>query len=148
MSRYYREFQEISFIANGAFGNVYKAQHRLDGIDYAIKKIGVTSNHARSVKQYLNEVKTLAKLNHTNIVSYKAAWIETPSLFISSPDHKSPQTSDYEEKLQSYNSYKNENSPNYNLQDIVFDKLANFTGMYTFTNNETAKVMIEVLIIL
>lgn len=139
MSRYYREFQEISFIANGAFGNVYKAQHRLDGIDYAIKKIGVTSNHARSVKQYLNEVKTLAKLNHTNIVSYKAAWIETPSLFISSPDHKSPQTSDYEEKLQSYNSYKNENSPNYNLQDIVFDKLANFTGKLSIEEVGTAK---------
>lgn len=83
-SRYRRDFQEISFIAAGGFGNVFKALHRLDGIEYAIKKIIVRSGRIKNILQHLEEVKTLAKLNHTNIVSYKGAWIEPilPSNFI------------------------------------------------------------------
>ena len=76
-SRYHREFQEISFIAAGGFGNVFKALHRLDGIEYAVKKIVVRSVRVTSIMQHLEEVKTLAKLNHTNIISYKGAWIES-----------------------------------------------------------------------
>ncbi|KAL6441256.1 hypothetical protein ACFW04_003490 [Cataglyphis niger] len=122
MSRYRREFREVSFIASGGFGEVYRAQHRLDGIDYAVKKISVTPRHANTLKQHLNEVKTLAKLNHPNIVSYKAAWIEVatievPSFIPSSlTDHKSHKSyiSDDTEESKSYNlqstkdSYSNE----------------------------------------
>lgn len=75
-SRYRREFLEISFIGGGGFGNVYKALHRLDGIEYAVKKIIVQSGQVSTIKQHLEEVKSLAKLNHTNIVAYKTAWIE------------------------------------------------------------------------
>ncbi|XP_035739612.1 eukaryotic translation initiation factor 2-alpha kinase 1-like isoform X2 [Vespa mandarinia] len=75
-SRYRREFHEISFIGGGGFGNVYKALHRLDGIEYAVKKIIVQSGHVSTIKQHLEEVKSLAKLNHMNIVAYKTAWIE------------------------------------------------------------------------
>ncbi|XP_076245858.1 eukaryotic translation initiation factor 2-alpha kinase 1 isoform X2 [Calliopsis andreniformis] len=81
-SRYRRDFQEISFIGGGGFGNVFKALHRLDGIEYAVKKIVVRSGHVKSIMQHLEEVKTLARLNHTNIVSYKGAWIE-PTLPLS-----------------------------------------------------------------
>ncbi|XP_053979974.1 eukaryotic translation initiation factor 2-alpha kinase 1-like [Hylaeus volcanicus] len=83
-SRYHREFQEISFIASGGFGNVYKALNRLDGIEYAVKKIVVRSGRVKSIMQHLEEVKTLARLNHTNIISYKGAWIEPslPSTFL------------------------------------------------------------------
>ncbi|XP_011269109.1 eukaryotic translation initiation factor 2-alpha kinase 1 isoform X1 [Camponotus floridanus] len=114
LSRYHREFNEISFIAGGGFGEVYKARHRLDGIDYAVKKIAVTSSHANTLQQHLNEVKTLAKLNHANIVSYKAAWIEVAGIevpsFNCSPlkDHKS-------HKL--HTSYCTEESTSYNLLD-------------------------------
>lgn len=85
-SQYHKEFQEISFIASGGFGNVFKALHRLDGTEYAVKKIIVRSGRVKNVMQHLEEVKTLAKLNHTNIVSYKGAWIEPtlPSFFIPS----------------------------------------------------------------
>ncbi|XP_076182323.1 eukaryotic translation initiation factor 2-alpha kinase 1 isoform X1 [Ptiloglossa arizonensis] len=85
-SRYHIEFQEISFIASGGFGSVFKALHRLDGIEYAVKKIIVRSGRVKSIMQHLEEVKTLAKLNHTNIVSYKSAWIEPtlPPTFIPS----------------------------------------------------------------
>lgn len=76
-SRYRREFRELSFIANGGFGCVYKAVHFLDGVEYAIKKISVKFDRLQCIEQHLQEVKTLARLNHTNIVSYKSAWIES-----------------------------------------------------------------------
>ncbi|XP_076283709.1 eukaryotic translation initiation factor 2-alpha kinase 1 isoform X2 [Lasioglossum baleicum] len=84
-SRYHREFHEMGFIASGGFGHVFKALHRLDGTEYAIKKIIVRSGQVKSILQHLEEVKTLARLNHTNIVSYKGAWIERtlPSIYTS-----------------------------------------------------------------
>lgn len=85
-SRYRREFQEISFIAAGGFGSVFKALHRLDGNEYAVKKIVVHSGRVKTIMKHLEEVKTIAKLNHTNIVSYKGAWIEPtfPATFVPS----------------------------------------------------------------
>lgn len=75
-SRYYREFDEIAYIAGGGFGTVYKARHKLDDNEYAIKKIIIKSRTITRVLSHLAEVKTLASLHHINIVAYKAAWLE------------------------------------------------------------------------
>lgn len=75
-SRYHREFEEIDFIAGGGFGKVFKARHKLDGIEYAVKKVNIKSTTINHVLHHLSEVKTLASLNHINIVPYKAAWLE------------------------------------------------------------------------
>ncbi|XP_065075654.1 eukaryotic translation initiation factor 2-alpha kinase 1-like [Ochlerotatus camptorhynchus] len=75
-SRYHREFTEVDFIAGGGFGKVYKARNNLDGIVYAVKKITIRSTTIKNVLVHLAEVKTLASLNHINIVPYKAAWLE------------------------------------------------------------------------
>lgn len=75
-SRYHREFDEIAYIAGGGFGKVFRARHKLDGIVYAVKKVTIKSITIGRVLSHLAEVKTLAGLNHTNIVPYKAAWLE------------------------------------------------------------------------
>ncbi|KAK4879234.1 hypothetical protein RN001_007380 [Aquatica leii] len=75
-SHYYREFDEIEYIAGGGFGQVYRVKHKLDGSDYAVKKIFIRSEGIKSVRNYLSEVKTFASLNHSNVVQYKAAWLE------------------------------------------------------------------------
>lgn len=75
-SRYRREFEELLFIADGGFGKVYKARHRLDGVEYAVKKVSIRSSELNSVLTHLAEVKTFASLDHPNIVSYKSAWLE------------------------------------------------------------------------
>ncbi|XP_076638827.1 eukaryotic translation initiation factor 2-alpha kinase 1 isoform X2 [Colletes latitarsis] len=111
-SRYYREFEEISFIASGGFGNVFKALHRLDGIEYAVKKIIVRSGRVKSIMQHLEEVKTLAKLNHTNIVSYKGAWIEPtlPPAFLQSlpsTSHSPSKLNTADKRKSIYKSYAN-----------------------------------------
>ncbi|XP_063839022.1 eukaryotic translation initiation factor 2-alpha kinase 1-like isoform X1 [Ostrinia nubilalis] len=75
-SRYHREFEELYFIAGGGFGSVFKARHRLDGVEYAVKKVYIKSSDVNSIMSHLSEVKTIASLNHPNIVNYKAAWLE------------------------------------------------------------------------
>lgn len=75
-SRYHREFEELFFIAGGGFGSVFKAKHRLDGVEYAVKKVYIKSSDVDSIMCHLSEVKTIASLNHSNIVNYKAAWLE------------------------------------------------------------------------
>ncbi|KAG6453987.1 eukaryotic translation initiation factor 2-alpha kinase 1 isoform X2 [Manduca sexta] len=75
-SRYHRDFEELYFIAGGGFGSVFKARHRLDGVEYAVKKVFIKSANVNSIMNHLAEVKTIASLNHPNIVNYKAAWLE------------------------------------------------------------------------
>ncbi|CAG5048269.1 unnamed protein product [Parnassius apollo] len=75
-SRYHKEFEELYFIAGGGFGSVFKARHRLDGVEYAVKKVFIKSSDVNSIMTHLAEVKTIASLNHPNIVNYKAAWLE------------------------------------------------------------------------
>lgn len=76
LSRYSRDFVEIGFIANGGFGSVYRARNKLDGIEYAVKKVNIKYLTKNRVMSHLDEVKTFASLNHSNIVPYKAAWLE------------------------------------------------------------------------
>ena len=63
-----------SLIGQGAFGKVYKVTHVLDGQMYAIKEIQCTETNIDSV---LREVRSLASLNHPNIVRYHHSWIST-----------------------------------------------------------------------
>ncbi|CAD6216403.1 GSCOCG00004560001-RA-CDS [Cotesia congregata] len=79
-TRYKNDFEEIKFIASGSFGNVYKARHHLDQHEYAIKKICVTREKSYKILKILEEVKTLARLQHRNIISYRNAWIENGPL--------------------------------------------------------------------
>ena len=75
-SRYFRDFEEIEKIGEGGFGNVWKSKHKLDQIEYAIKKICVKATSVKNILNHLREVKTLASLNHLNIVPYKSCWLE------------------------------------------------------------------------
>lgn len=75
-SRYQTEFVELEYIAHGGFGQVYKAKNKLDGVEYAVKKICLRYHRVENFLKSLQEVKLLAKLHHPNIVAYKAAWLE------------------------------------------------------------------------
>ena len=69
----FNSYDDHIFIGNGAFSNVYKVYNRLDDNFYAIKKIGV-SNISSSI---VEEVRSMAKLNHPNIVRYHMSWVES-----------------------------------------------------------------------
>jgi len=81
-SSYARKFKEIRLLGKGGFGQVYCAQHLLDGQQYAVKKIRITAAQLHSIKsevdakQWLAELRALADLNHRHIVRYFDSWTE------------------------------------------------------------------------
>jgi serine/threonine protein kinase len=104
-SRYEMEFDEVKVIGVGGFGSVYRSRNKLDGHEYAIKKVYLQcdpdqppSPMALSVSptstvinsniygrrfsfsdhRLVREVTTLATVsNHPHIVRYYNAWIES-----------------------------------------------------------------------
>ena len=76
--RYSNDFEETKQLGRGGFGAVYACRNRLDGRQYAIKKIQLSSEKswASRLDKVLREVKILARLEHTNIVRYFQAWLE------------------------------------------------------------------------
>jgi serine/threonine protein kinase len=77
-SRYQSEFREIAPLGKGGFGTVFRCENVLDGRQYAIKKVRISSGEefSQRLQRVLREVKTLAKLDHPNIVRYYTAWLE------------------------------------------------------------------------
>ncbi|GLH09706.1 Eukaryotic translation initiation factor 2-alpha kinase 1 [Gryllus bimaculatus] len=94
-SRYSTDYVELKFIAKGGFGQVFQVRNKLDGEEYAVKKIFLRYRNLNSFYRNIQEVKLLAKLNHPNIVAYKAAWLEP--LFSFTSNHISPQESELED---------------------------------------------------
>nr|POE72184.1 eukaryotic translation initiation factor 2-alpha kinase 1 [Quercus suber] len=83
-SRYFRDFQEIDLLGKGGFGAVFHVKNRIDDGHYAIKKIPFGHSYLEKIRvrglqeldHLLREVRTLARLDHPNIVRYYAGWIE------------------------------------------------------------------------
>lgn len=81
-SPYKDEHQEICLLGKGGYGQVWKVRNHLDNQLYAIKKIVITSRRLQKfsenaqVEALLAELRTLAKLHHTNIVRYYHGWVE------------------------------------------------------------------------
>ncbi|XP_055355847.1 eukaryotic translation initiation factor 2-alpha kinase-like [Paramacrobiotus metropolitanus] len=76
-SRYQEEFEELNLIGHGGFGRVYRARNRVDGQEYAVKKIRLPKKSSReNILKIFREVKVLAGLHHKHVVGYNAAWLE------------------------------------------------------------------------
>jgi translation initiation factor 2-alpha kinase 1 len=76
---------ELELVGRGGYGSVYRARNRIDGQEYAIKKVklkGTTDDVMNGFRSDANdklirEVKTFARIsNHPNVVRYHAAWAE------------------------------------------------------------------------
>lgn len=79
LSRYETDFSEVQILGRGAYGEVVKARHRLEGQFYAIKKIRSAMS---KVDKLLGEIQLLSRVSHRHIVRYYSAWLEEdyPSL--------------------------------------------------------------------
>ncbi|KAJ5200568.1 hypothetical protein N7491_008628 [Penicillium cf. griseofulvum] len=84
LSRYSVEFQELKILGRGSFGEVYHVTNHIDGQDYAVKKIPLSQRRLEQLQfggqnqleAIMKEIRTLARLEHTNIVRYYGAWVE------------------------------------------------------------------------
>ncbi|CAG9759267.1 unnamed protein product [Ceutorhynchus assimilis] len=77
-SRFEADFTLIDCLGKGGFGIVFRVKQKYDDCDYAIKRI--TLNEKQSRDKVMREVKTLAKLEHKNIIRYFSSWVERPPL--------------------------------------------------------------------
>ena len=83
-TRYARDFDELGLIGKGGYGKVFRAIHKVDGFQYAVKRIALSPARVERIKEggkeeldcLLEEVRTLARLDHCNIVRYHHAWLE------------------------------------------------------------------------
>ncbi|KAH8696714.1 kinase-like domain-containing protein [Talaromyces proteolyticus] len=93
LSRYTSEFIEVKLLGRGSFGQVFEARHHMDGQSYAIKKIPLSKRRLEMLQQegvqhlehILKEIRTLARLEHKNVVRYFGAWVEENHVYMASP---------------------------------------------------------------
>ena len=91
--RYVREFSELAIVGKGGYGKVFKAKHRLDGSFYAVKRIPVSpaklakiqAHGPQELESMLEEVRSLARFDHNNIVRYHNAWLEFTTTPVETP---------------------------------------------------------------
>ena len=75
-SRLHNDFRILDVLGRGGFGECFRAQNKLDGRLYAIKRVQLPSHEHLLNQMILREVKLLSRLNHDNIVRYFNAWQE------------------------------------------------------------------------
>jgi translation initiation factor 2-alpha kinase 1 len=75
-SRLETEFRDLVPIGRGGFARVLKGEHRIDQNQYAFKRIEFKSKTSESYEKIIREIKSLAHLEHPNIVRYHGAWVE------------------------------------------------------------------------
>ncbi|KAI4324306.1 hypothetical protein L6164_023858 [Bauhinia variegata] len=76
-SRYLDDFEELRPLGHGGFGIVVLCKNKLDGRQYAVKKIRLKDKSISVNDRILREVATLSRLQHQHVVRYYQAWIET-----------------------------------------------------------------------
>ncbi|KAK6930573.1 RWD domain, partial [Dillenia turbinata] len=76
-SRYLNDFEELQSLGHGGFGHVVLCKNKLDGRQYAVKKIRLKDKSLDINDRILREVATLSRLQHQHVVRYYQAWFET-----------------------------------------------------------------------
>ncbi|RAL54983.1 hypothetical protein DM860_013679 [Cuscuta australis] len=76
-SRYLNDFEELRPLGHGGFGHVVLCKNKLDGRQYAVKKIRMKDKNPPLNDHILREVTTLSRLQHQHVVRYYQAWFET-----------------------------------------------------------------------
>ncbi|CAN4120986.1 unnamed protein product [Withania somnifera] len=76
-SRYLNDFEELQPLGQGGFGHVVLCKNKLDGRQYAVKKIRLKDKILPLNDRILREVATLSRLQHQHVVRYYQAWFET-----------------------------------------------------------------------
>lgn len=140
-SRYREDFIECGILGKGGYGKVVVAMNKLDGSSYAVKKIHFSGVSSTRFTRILREVKSLAKLDHSNIVRYNSAWIEDHSVIFER--RQSPRLKNAQEFSAGSGTEGSEVEENlvHELENVNFDKAADNDFDYedadTFTSGSS-----------
>ncbi|CAG8343060.1 unnamed protein product [Penicillium salamii] len=124
-SRYSVEFKQLKVLGRGSFGEVFHVTNHIDGQDYAVKKIPLSQRRLEQLQfggqnqleVIMKEIRTLARLEHTNIVRYYGAWVEQANHANPSPDEYHPAHNTFESPR---NDLPSPDTPNEPSMGIVF----------------------------
>jgi len=76
-SRFDQDFERLELLGRGAFGEVWRCRHRLDGCEYAVKAVQYRVGDDGQIEQHvLREASTWANLRHPNVLRYHSSWAE------------------------------------------------------------------------
>jgi serine/threonine protein kinase len=76
-SRFEQDFEKLELLGRGAFGEVWRCRHRLDGREYAVKVIHYQTNGGELQHRVEREARMLALLSpHPGILKYHSSWVE------------------------------------------------------------------------
>lgn len=75
--RLVNEYNILGFLGSGGFGSVFLTRNKLDGNDYAVKRISLYGMSQKQVERIKNEVAVFSKLTHEHITRYYSSWVET-----------------------------------------------------------------------
>lgn len=132
MSRYSVEFSELKMLGRGSFGEVYHVKNHIDSQEYALKKVPISQRRLdqlqydgqNQLETIMKEIRTLARLEHSNIVRYYGAWVEQAHLS-GHESYEQPAHARYEPSEQPLSSHGSLNEPS---MGIVFEKSENSTA--------------------
>merc|ERR1719233_690277 len=79
-SRLCQDFDVLSWLGRGGFGDVIKVKNKLDDQEYAIKRIRLNPADKGTNRKIMREVKLLSRLNHENVVRYYNSWQELTTI--------------------------------------------------------------------
>jgi NIMA (never in mitosis gene a)-related kinase len=66
-------------LGEGSYSQVSLVVRKSDGLDYALKQVNISKLNEKERENALNEVRFLASIKHTNIIGYRAAFVDEPS---------------------------------------------------------------------
>ncbi|KAL2011285.1 hypothetical protein VTN00DRAFT_4003 [Thermoascus crustaceus] len=160
LSRYAVEFTEVKMLGRGSFGEVYHVKNHVDGQSYAVKKIPISRRRLeqlqqgglQQLEQIMKEIRTLARLEHINVVRYYGAWVEHANTLIENrslggPSRMQSEIGGSQQTLMSPDSTEAgtsfnvvfEHSEEHTDDGIVFEedsKSASFDGGITSSSND------------
>lgn len=147
LSRYAVEFTEVKMLGRGSFGEVYHVKNHVDGQSYAVKKIPISRRRLEQLQQgglqqlehIMKEIRTLARLEHINVVRYYGAWVEHANTLIENrslggPSRMQSEIGGSQQTLMSPDS--TEAGASFNVVFEEDSKSASFDGGITSSSND------------
>ena len=74
-----KDFQIMNKLGEGAFSSVFKVKRLSDSLEYALKKVKMSSLSEKEKENALNEVRILASLSSPFIIGYKDSFFDEGS---------------------------------------------------------------------